>query len=761
MFYLTLLTLFWLNSQYHAVTVAPTVQPTVEPTVEPTVAPTIQPTVEPTVAPTVPTNAPSHAPTVEPGNSPTNCSQQLFNFFVELGLNPNTTVQPVLTYTTGVMMGVPFVKVTFDFQKAARFYQNLISPGNTSNTFIGYESVDVPWCMSNLVIDACLNGTQFGTAKNRECNISDIDLGTPSQLLGRLFLYPSQDIGCNGTFSLTMYNVTLQSGFDTNVYIYDIASYLNQSEPTVQQALNQYRSEPCDFSTGSVSSAIQQGQFTCIGPLIGCNGTRPPANPALQVIPIPEYACVFNNGTYEYIVWQVYSYQPQNYIEGYFGIDGFTASQLLLIQLYEQLDPTHLADQPYILLPGTRRQFMFAGPGFDLTSFVVLFYQNQYNLYNPQYTLSNDPVIEVLPCICGTTIDCQNGTIDLSTVSLTLDLNNILPIPCAGPALFLPLNTMNFTLNSSCSYDPDNAPRPFLTFLWTYWGSVPVGLPVPVISNDTSPTVEVPAAALTEGEYIFILYASDSQALTFISFNVTIMTEQVFAVVVPDYTAVFTPCIASPFSNSTPILLNGSLSYSTNASDNLTYNWSQTDGFSVTPNNPIYDLFFNFLCYMNALLDSSSANAYFIPPLAGLYCFNLTVCSSANPTICSWSSLCINAVPNFTAPQIPPETLMNFTPPPLRTDPPINRVNVSFPNVSFPPFSLHPFPPPGSTPSTETNTTVPPVFPSFPTTSAQWFLIFLALVVAFFVFGLFVLLWVVLWPDAEHAWMTLVTYSHK
>ena len=66
-------------------------------------------------------------------NTQTTCSQQLLNYYITFGLNStNITIQPVIIFTSSIIMGLPAVTATFNARNAMLYYeQQLISQGIT------------------------------------------------------------------------------------------------------------------------------------------------------------------------------------------------------------------------------------------------------------------------------------------------------------------------------------------------------------------------------------------------------------------------------------------------------------------------------------------------------------------------------------------------------------------------------------------------------------------------------------------------------
>lgn len=668
----------------------------------------------------------------------TNCSEQLHNFFVDQGLNPLYPILETLNFTSGTLFGVPFVTVSLNFQEVARAYQYDIdgnSTVNSSQMYVNYVSLDLPWCTSDIAI-TCDDASTTNVVKTTNCDLSDFDAGGISPVAGRAWLYPDQALPCDGIMTVTFYNTTLQPSNNNAQYTYDVYGIIYKTLLTRPQALNLYRGSNCSYTNGSYAEAINQPQMRCVAPTIGCNGTRPPSLATLQVIPIPQFACRIpaTSNTSEQMLWWVVSYEPIGALGGYFGASFYQNPGPNLVFL--QFQGPQYSNQ--ILTASTRRQYLVSGQDFDSQAYI--FYAGRITSYDPEYARSSNPIIEDIPCICDFSADCYpNGTIDTtSAISAVINRNNKIPIADPGSTVEIPMGNFNFTLNATASYDPDNSPKS-LTYYWKYFGSTPpLLLPFNLSSfNQTDAIINVPSQGHPPGIYIFILYVSDGQAISWNFFNVTILPNQVNAVVELDKIAAIGQCVP----------LNGSLSYSSDPNISITYNWTQFIGYPL-------QLSFGSCNSSEAQYgDATSAVAYASAVLIGMYSFNLTVTDGS-----SYSSamLYVFFVPNFTTPVAPPFSLPNYTDPPLITKPPLNNDTLNFPNVTIPSPPTVPFGPAPVSP-----VPVPPVFPIFPppTITERWLMIILGFV-SLFVFCLFIVLIIALLPQDDINMYDITRYKH-
>lgn len=434
------------------------------------------------------------------------------------------------------------------------------------------------------------------------------------------------------------------------------------------------------------------------------------------------------------MIWRVLSLEPLGALDGFFGISFYENPPPDLVFLMFQ-GPQYSGQ---ILSASTWRQYAAMGQDFDSQAF--LFYSGRITGFSPEYTRSDHIIIRDIPCVCDFSVDCfPNGTYDLSSpVSAVINRDNKLPIADPGSAIEIPMGNFNFTLNATASYDPDNGPK-VLSYFWKYYGALPTLSPPFDLStyDQTLPIIEIPTQGFPPGIYTFILYVSDGQAISWNFFNVTILANQVYAVVELDFLAPLGSCV--------PIHCNDS--YSSDPNISLTYSWSQFIGYPLAVSGGA--------CNSSAaeLTDTTSSVAHVSAGLIGMYSFNCTVTDGV-----SYSSamLYVFFVPNFTTPVAPPFSLPNYTDPPLITKPPLNRSNLTFPNFTVP---VPPTPPFATAPVSPIP--VEPVFPIFPpaTPTERWIMIILGFV-SLFIFCIFMVLIIALLGHDDINHLDVTRYSH-
>ena len=139
------------------------------------------------------------------------------------------------------------------------------------------------------------------------------------------------------------------------------------------------------------------------------------------------------------------------------------------------------------------------------------------------------------------------------------------------------------------------------------------------------------------------------------------------AVAPSDFSVALTPCTGIPIC----ILLNGSASTQTGTGP-LFYKWTLVSGWNLST-IPV------LTCNTSGLFNATHVQACVVFTLPGLYKFNLTVYD--NSLDFSIDSVYINVVPIDAPLVLPNETIGFYPPPPLRTDPPINRPIIQFPTT--------------------------------------------------------------------------------
>lgn len=719
------------------------------------------------------------------------CSDQLHNYYVAKGLSPGYPVLPVILFSVGVDgSGVPYVTVTYQFEMVARTYHESLNL--TGTPYVSYVTYDKPWCLSTISDTCALDKENHLTlAKNTTCPITDFDLGGTTDVAGRYYSYANQTIGCNGSVTVTFYNATLLIGQVGN-YIYDAFGITNTTLLNPVDALFQYRSSGCDYATGyDVNQAMNQGQFVCYDIRVGCSTPRPSSLPTKPVIPVGRFACFFNNITfnssgifgYQYMLWQVISLQVPQGQDGLYQRTTLDSAQTanyyggrydpLGICWYFLLAVNQPVCKAYILLPSTSQQIQ-SPYGYDFDSSLLLGYELVPNtlfifsvlwqaqkelLVTPSYTYSDDPIIEMIPCICQFSMYCKSDgvTVDTDNFQHFLDLKNRAPVSVASPReSTIAAGTPTLTLYSNRSYDPDQKPAPFLTYYWRVYNisnftQVPyAGTPmIPLLTDPTSGNATFNTSDVMPGFYQIILYVSDGDKVTFSFANLTILANIVTAVCPNDFAVKLVPCNATH--PSTCITLSGALTFESDTSFTIYYNWTQMAGYNLWP--MVYD---NTTCndYISALLNYSSRDACLIPRYGGTYEFNLTAYDGYGSI--SSCVFFLDVIPGDLDHVAPPGNPYLFTPPPPRTDPPLGHVNFTFPLRTGPPINAAPF-----LPLNLTDTQVPTLFPSYPpATNEEFFttLLFFGTCLAFLI--IFVAFYIALAPEDEYNWRDRIVYKH-
>lgn len=669
---------------------------------------------------------------------PTECGIQLHTYYVALGMPMAQPILPVYVFTSGVMLGTPYVQVQIRLQSVANFYESLLpSPAPLNTSFVSYVTAPIPWCATNIQFDCVYNATT-GLAKTANCTtLPDYDPGGSSPVAGRMFVYSNQSAPpCYGDPTLTYFNVTLDAG-QSDTWTYDVRGLQLFEEMSWINATNTYRSSTCQYSNGAPADVVTQAQFVCIESQLHCAGTRPPGPPPLQAIPQPNFACfgetMFNSSVVS-VLWKIWSLVPPGGLESTYGIT-FVAD--LAFAVSAELSYLAGGGQLYILVAGTVRQFN-SGMA-TLGQSALLFYQNYWTAFQVHYPFSANAFISLVPCLCGFSMYCDvDGNADVTSMYVGyLRLNNALPVCDPGPDQLVPFGSTSFSFSANQSYDPDNAPAPF-NVLWVVMSTPYDPAPPPFnLSSPQSLDQFVNASGLMEGVYLFLLYASDLQTQIPCVLNITILGNQISTVLPNDFLVAF-PFYSGAEANHSCfvfppmpcIRLNGTLSWGTNGNVTLDYEWIQTAGYPLTFNcDPT-----GFVA-TSAFFNTTQAVACFVPPLPGTYCFWLTVSDNiTNQT----RSICVTVTPNFGQPPSTLTPLPNYTTPPIR-----NLTQPTRPELTFPPYTLPPFvtqPPSQATPAQSPppiNTTPLPIIPPVgPPTPTDWIVMgtLLAVIVAFFLF---------------------------
>lgn len=634
---------------------------------------------------------------VNGAETPTNCNTQLHNYFVAKGMPMVTPVLLAINLTQGSLLGMNYVDIGINIQDVVRTYANLLPNTTLANqSWVVDFSVDCPWCLSQIGY-SCIDNISTGTAKTSNCTtLIDFDLGGTDPVAGRFYVYMNQSLACGGDGTMRFYNVSLNPS-DTGTWTYEVVGLRDHVQMNFFQARNSYRSSYCKFSDGAPIDIIDQNIFVCTMPQIACNATRVAGVPSLDVIPLPVFRCIGQlqpNGT-RTIMMDVLNMQPPTGVEGEFLI-GFVNDLAFAGGLQTQL---LVGNDFKVSLPNTRRQFDQGSASF--TRYTLIYTNGRWTNYQPIYPFSLDPQLSQVPCVCDFSMDCTvPGYADLvSYATFQLSLSNSVPICSPGPATSIPLNSPSFTLNATTSYDPDNGPGG-LFVQWGIYGTPYDPNPPPfTIPNPGAFVNVINATGLISGDYFFILWVSDQQDIPVCIWNLTIRQNEVVAIITPSefietfdfYSGNMIGHECSIYPPSPAIMLNGTMSYSTDLLTNLTYYWIQTSGPPLEYSCDNIGFFTT-----RAFFNTNESIAYFVPSGVGYYCFQLIV---SDGVVNSTAALaCVTVNPDFGQPPSTFTPITNYTYPPLRNLTPPTRPNITFPPSTNAPFNT--FPPVAQTPTT-------------------------------------------------------------
>lgn len=692
-------------------------------------------------------------------NVQTTCAQQLHYYYEQIGLPASYPLLEPVTFSQGIVGGFPYVDATLRFQTVARAYQANITGPPPPLPYINYISFDIPWCAFNITV-TCAGRILYGVGKIDTCLIVDFDQGGDTQIAGRLWISVNHTGPCvNAVPVVRFVNVTLDNSTTTAVYTYDTLGITPPNlQLSPQVALEFYQNSTCDFSDGAPIDATTQDQFVCNDFPLVCAIPRANAIGAPPVVPIPQYACLGNQtptNMTPVMVWWITSYDPPGSIAGSFFLTFCAETDQLCRITFEQrclMNPGSLTR--YTLIPGTRRQFF--SPFTDFGQTIVLFYAGRAVSFQPLYTLApNDPTVRVIPCVCEFSVDCRaDGTVtnESYTVSSYVIPINTPPIPDPGPAATTYQGISTFFMNATASNDPGNQPGPFSTYWKVYTqpvGSPPVSIPFPQYREFVLDT-----SLFVPGLYQFVLYASDSQTITFVIYNITVIYNIVTTTINISNQIQFVPYAGeSPTSEATCptfgnypspcIPIDGCATAASNPAVNLTFSWTQTIGYET----PI-----PFLCDPTqvrntaGMLNDTTCKLCVIPPNIGLYGYTMTVSDgTTNYTL----TILFYVIPDFITPEGPDLILPNYTraPPRVLTLPP--RVVHTWPNITYNITPPPPFVPPPTTPII-----VPPLIPDHgPPTRDELIVFFTAIMVGFFSLLLFFAYYIIAIKSDDYSYM--------
>ena len=634
--------------------------------------------------------------------SATSCDEQLKNFYIDLGLPPATPTEQVINFTSGVLLGVPFVTLGINVQQAATNYAN--AAGFTPLPNNSYFSIDLPFCWTNITY-TCVDRIIYGITHLSNCTLKDRDTSFGSNTAGRLFIYPDPNPPCSGTASVTIYNVTLGITNTSNA-TYDIQGIFNGILKTESEAIFEYRNDACDYSNGTASDISFMNQFTCLYYELQCADPRPVNDVIITPVNLTYgFRCVgpvVGTGNSNSIVRVI------NHNESIGGIE--TEFDLSFVSTLTG-DPLFTTYPRQLIKPQIIRQFEV---GTIFTNYEI---NSTYGGYNGTITPISlfpiaDKYLPQIPCVCNLTIFCDtDGNIDLSSDGTLFYINNTIPVAICNTSTPFVRQGFDAFLNDDGSYDPDVSPFN-LTYYWIE-GLGPNNVNITIVNPTDLVNVTFTTFLYVLGTYEIVELVGDGQDVNSSVCNITAVTSTPFCDISGG---------SQIFGNvNETIYLNASLSQDAlNAT--LVGFWIQISGFPVFIENN----------------DTIIAN--FTPTISGTYLFQVNITNGLEN--CTFQLL-VQVNPTTFAPINDPNgTLPPFEIPPNRTVPPIDINETDIPFVSDPPLSFAPAN--GSVTPVPTGPT--PVFPPFPGDNTTWHMILFWVLFAIFL-GLWLLL--LLWMFME------------
>lgn len=632
-------------------------------------------------------------------NTAVSCDEQLFNFYVSLGMSPLQPVQPVINFTTGVLLGVPFVTLGLNAQRAALTYANSFSfvplPNNS------YFSIDLPYCYTDIQY-TCVDRIIYGITHLSNCTLLDRDTSFGSSIAGRLFVYPDQTSPCLGTASVTIFNVILGASNTSNA-TYDIGGIRFGVLKSESEAIFDYRNQPCDYSNGTSEDVPStDSQFKCLYFDLVC-----PARPVNDVIIAPVnltygYRClgeipgIGNAGSVVRTISQnlttddIESEFDLSFVSTITGDPLFTSypRQLILANTIRQFDVQTVFDN--YLINGT-----YGGYNATLTNISLFPVPNQF--------------LPVLPCVCNLTIFCDSSmNADFSSDGTPFIKNNSIPVALSNTSTPIVIQGAAALFNDAGSFDPNNQT---LTYYWVQ-GSGPDNVNITI----QNPTDIVNVTAITfqyvVGVYQIIEIVSNGQDLN-ISISNTTAVSPVPLCAISGGSQIFGNV------NET-IYLNASLSLDA-LNSTLVGFWIQLTGFPVEIENN----------------DTLVAN--FTPYVSGTYVFQVNLTNGmAN---CTFQLLVQVTAPTFSPINDPNTTLPPFVIPDNRTVPPIDINQTNIPLATDAPLTFSP----ANSSVTPVPTGPTPIFPPFPPDNIAWHsILFWVLFSIFIGLAIGLMVWVIM-----------------
>jgi len=640
-------------------------------------------------------------------NVTTTCPTQLHFFYETLGMPALTPVELPFNFTTGTLLGVPFVTIGIDVQDSALTYANSFSFTPLPNN--SYVSMDIPFCWSNITF-TCVARIIYGITKTENCTeLLDRDTSLGNLVAGRLFIYPDQNPPCDGGALITFFNTTLTPPTSLSNYTYDIEGIFTGVLKNESEAISAYRSAPCFYTDGNVSDTNLTTQFVCLDRTLQCADPRPVntviITPALLSA---RYRCLgpIDGAQTRSVIQVINQNLTTDGIESEFDMEFISTITGLPIL------PSHFQE---LIFSQTVRQFTVNSPllNYNLST--------AFGGYNFTSSAPNFPPIPSLfypqiPCICNFTVNCDsNGLFDFSQNGIQFFFNNSFPIAIANTTTPFVRRGEFALLNDNGSFDPDNFPITPLKYYWIH-GFGPDNINISIVNPADQFNVTFQTFNYTIGVYTMVLIVCDGQDCNFTTVNVTAV--DLFPV------CSTMPSIISGNINET-IYLNATMAFDPLGA-NISGFWIQLTGFPVNITN------------------NDTLLASFNTSFSGEYIFQVNITNGIEN--CTWQ-LIVDVFPTTFSPINDPNgTLPPFVIPPNRTDSPIDINQTDIPFDTDPPFN--------NLPPNGTQTPVPtgPV-PFFPPVAPpqQWQSILFWGLVALFM-GLAILFWIfqLLIEDDDH-----------
>lgn len=643
----------------------------------------------------------------------TDCSDQLRNFYLSMGMSPLFPEEQVFNYTLGTLLGIDFVTIGISIQQVALNYANSFSHIPTPNN--SYITMDIPYCFSNITF-SCVERIIYGiTHTNDNCTILlDRDQSLGNNISGRLFIYPDPDPPCSGTASITFFNMTLVPIFNNiSNSSYDIEGIYTGVLKSQTESIFSYRNAECFYTDGNVSDINSTTQFTCLVPLLQCASPRPINTQLLPpVLLTEEYRCLgFLPGTSQ----TSSVIQVTNHNDSITGIESEFSLQFnstITGTLFPQTYPRQL------IKPQITRQFQVTNPfiNYNVSSNIA----GGYNFTSTSLSLPPIPFqyLQFIPCLCGFSVFCDSsGSLDTTETGNLFFQNNTIPIG-AGNTTTPFVRIGDFALLNNNGFDPDDFPQPVTFYAIQVQSPNINNINITIINPSDQFNITFQTFPYTENIYTIMLLVSDGQDLNFTLVNVTAVTP-------------FPQCILEPQISgevNETIFLNATASFDV-LGVNLTGYWIQITGFPVNITN------------------NDTLLASFITNFSGTYIFQVNITNGLEN--CTFQQIVLVNPQTFAPINDPNTTLPPYLIPPNRSVPPIDINQTDIPTVTDPPF-FNPIPNATVTPVPTGNT---PIFPPVPPASPFQNIVFWVLFAIFLAIDLLMIFWVFIMKNDDENYL--------